>query len=509
VGAAALSLLFDRDLSTLPQVELRTLADLNLDQVVTTLFPPTKRAALNAVFRTPLPDASAVRSRLDVFIDLDDPALFAEFTAFCRTMGAVQTRVAALATTDARYEWHARTWFVAAMAAYVDAVRRLAGRLHDRSPNSAAFKGLREFLADYCSTPVFEQFALSTNAVLASLADVEFALRIEGERVSVLDPVGGTDFAAEVKDHLAPFLDEAESAPSPRADTWGLTQFEVRVVRRVIQRRPEPFLALARHCAAYHDFVDPTLARIAEEAEFFLAVRRLMDPLVAGGLPRCYPELVDADAGIDVAGAYDLALALTIEPAAVVGNDLVLDGGQRQVVVTGANQGGKTTFARMLGQLHHLASIGVPVPAARVRLRLADQVLTHFEHGEVLADAEGRLMNDLRRLDVILREATPASIVVLNELFSSTSHSDAREMGQRVLQRLADLGALTIFVTFVDELASADPAIVSLVAEVDGEEGVRRTFRILRQPANGAAYAEVLARRYGLGYEQVLQRMAT
>jgi DNA mismatch repair ATPase MutS len=252
------------------------------------------------------------------------------------------------------------------------------------------------------------------------------------------------------------------------------------------------------------------LARIAEEAEFFIAVRTLTDPLVASGLPRCYPQLADAgaDAGLEVTGAYDLALALTIDPAVVVGNDLTLDAAQRQLVITGANQGGKTTFARTLGQLHHLASIGVPVPAARARLRLTDQVFTHFERGEVLADAEGRLMDDLRRLDIILRAATPASVVILNELFSSTSHADAREMGQRVLQHLADRGALTVFVTFVDELA-ASPAVVSLVAEVDGGEGVRRTFRMLRQPANGAAYAEVLARRYGLGYEQVVQRVTT
>jgi DNA mismatch repair protein MutS len=505
VGGAGLSLLLDRDAATYPQTSARTLVDLNLDQVMARLFPAPHQDALRTAFRTPLPDPAAVNARLDVFRDLDDAELHAEFAAFCRTMAAVRTRVVSAEESAEPYVWQARAWKAAAMAAYVDAVRRLTMRLQELRLHADALVRLRDYLAQYSSTPAFASFASDTDAVLEGLSAVNFGLRIEGERVNVGPAIGGGDFAAEVRENLAPFLADQPQEVPPLRDAWSLTQFETRVVWRVVQREPAPFAALARHCAAHSAFLDPTLAQIAQEAEFFLAVRRLTDPLVDGGLSRCYPELVESDAGTEVQDAYDLALALTIG-AAAVRNDVRVSEAERQLVVTGANQGGKTTFARMVGQIHHLASVGVPVPATRAVVRLADQVHTHFEQAEVLADAEGRLVDDLRRLDQILRTATPDSVVVLNELFSSTSHADARDLGRRVLRRLADVGALTVYVTFVDELAEAGPGTVSLVAQVD-DDGARRTFRVVRQPANGAAYADALARRHGLGYQQVIDRV--
>jgi DNA mismatch repair protein MutS len=507
VDAAGLSLLFDGDAATFPQTSPRTLVDLNLDQVIAHLFPEPHQDSLRSAFRTPLPNAATVAARLDIFADLDDVALHAELTAFCRTLSAVRTRITSAEEAAESYVWHARAWTAAAMAAYIDAVRRLTRRLHELQLHADALVRLRDYLALYSSTPAFASFAKETDAVLGGMSAVKFGLRIEGERVSVGPAIGGADFASEVRQTLAPFLaDQPEAAP-PLRDAWSLTQFETRVVWRVVQRDPAPFAALARHCAAHDAFLDPTLAQIAQEAEFFLAVRRLTDQLASEGLPCCYPELVESDQGIVVRDAYDVALALRLG-AAVVRNDLSTSEAERQLVVTGANQGGKTTFARMMGQIHHLASIGLPVPAARAVVRLTDQVHTHFEQVEVLADAEGRLVDDLHRLDHILCTATPDSVVVLNELFSSTSHADARDLGRRVLRRLSDLGALTVYVTFVDELAEDGPGTVSLVAQVEDDDAPRRTFRVLRKPANGAAYADALARHHGLGYAQVIDRLS-
>jgi DNA mismatch repair ATPase MutS len=190
-----------------------------------------------------------------------------------------------------------------------------------------------------------------------------------------------------------------------------------------------------------------------------------------------------------------------------VTNDFALSGIERVIVVTGPNQGGKTTFARMFGQLHYLASLGLPVPGTEAVLLLPDRVFTHFERQEEVATLRGKLEEELVRVRAILDEATERSVVVMNESFSSTSLEDARRLGRRVIERFVAHGALCVYVTFVDELASLGAAVVSMVATVDPADPATRTFRVVRAPANGRAYAAAIARKYGLTPGRLYERV--
>ena len=480
--------------------------DLNLDQVLEALVTGRGVYALEPFFYLVLRDEQTVGYRQEVFCDLERDEVREPVERFAETMNWMREHLAQI--EKLHHGLQQQAWLLDAIEIYCSGVETLANDLEELHLGARALTRWRLYLAAYAASEGFTALATEAREIQQALAALEYAVHIQGGRVSVEKPRGQPDYGAEVEATFARFQQGAvRSYLVGLRDLADMNHVEGRILELVANLYPDVFGRLAGYCDRNRDYLDPIVARFDREAQFFLAYLDLAGRLRLAGLKFCYPEVSARSKETDAVETFDLALGNKVVAGGgkVVCNDLRLEPPERVFIVTGPNNGGKTTFARMFGQLHHLASLGLPVPGASARLFLPDRIFTHFEREEDIETLRGKFDDELVRVHEILDAATPGSVIVMNESFNSTTLNDARTVGSAVLRQILELEALAVYVTFVDELASLGDSTVSMVSQIVPENAAERTFKVLRMPANGLAYAWAIAEKYGLTYDQLME----
>jgi len=482
--------------------------DLNLDQIIDAITAGKNEYNLKPFFYTPLHDAETIYFRHEVMRDMEDPKLMAYIKAFAEKMIIGRRYLELVEKLD--FNYHKKGWFLEAALVYCDAITDLDRDLSLANVKSRGFLAFRQYVTNYANSQGFQSLRTEAQKVKGGLSGVKYCVIIQSGKFKVLKYQGETDYSEEVEKTFERFKQGAVKDYRVKIyERSGMNHIEAQILDFVARLFPEQFAAMDQFCERHDSFVDETIRVFDREIQFYVAYLEFVADIKLKGLTFCYPQVSATSREVYAYDAFDLALAHTLlyDKKPVISNDFFLKEPERIIVVTGPNQGGKTTFARMFGQLHYLASLGCPVPGREAQLFLFDRIYAHFERVEDIRNLRGKLQDDLVRIHNILDQATPASILVVNEIFASTTLNDAVFLSKKIMARVMVLDLLCVWVTFMDELSSLSEKTISMVSTVLPEYPALRTFKIVRQPADGLAYAFSIARKHRLTYEQIKERI--
>ena len=220
------------------------------------------------------------------------------------------------------------------------------------------------------------------------------------------------------------------------------------------------------------------LKMLRGELAFYIGCLNLIDCMYALDMPVCVPEILyKSSTARSWRGLYDVSLALT-KNTVVVCNDLET-GGNSLYIITGANQGGKTTFLRSLGQAQLMAQCGMPVGAADFSAPVRRGVFSHFKREEDSEMKKGKLEEELARMSEIADRLESGAMLLFNEAFAATNEREGSELCGQITRALIENGVEVLAVTHLYTYAASfidDGKAQFLRAE--RLDGGKRTFKI-------------------------------
>ena len=245
------------------------------------------------------------------------------------------------------------------------------------------------------------------------------------------------------------------------------------------------------------DHIDSFFSMLRFELGFYVGCLNLHEQLMKIEESASFPEPAAVNERQHTfSGLYDICLALTVKRK-VVSNDLNADK-KDLVLITGANQGGKSTFLRSIGLSQMMMQCGMFTPAETFRANVCDGLFTHFKREEDITMESGKLDEELKRTSLIVDRLTLNSIVLFNESFAATNEREGSEIARQITMGLVEKGIKVFFVTHQYEFAHGlyerkMPNAVFLRA--DRETDGTRTYKLSAGEPLQTSYGEDLYKR--------------
>jgi hypothetical protein len=241
----------------------------------------------------------------------------------------------------------------------------------------------------------------------------------------------------------------------------------------------------ADHIISFFDMLRSELA-------FYVGAVNLHQRLADLHAPLAFPQpLPLADRGFRCKELYDVCLALGLQRAPVGNSVDVAE--MRLAIVTGANQGGKSSFLRGVGLAQLMMQAGLFVGAEAFAAPLATGIFTHYKREEDVTMKKGKLDEELARMSELADLLVPDSVVLFNESFAATNEREGSEIARQVTSALLERRVRVFFVTHLYEFAHrfhAQGRADALFLRAERRDDGTRTFRLVEAEPLQTSYGE-------------------
>jgi DNA mismatch repair ATPase MutS len=272
--------------------------------------------------------------------------------------------------------------------------------------------------------------------------------------------------------------------------------------RALSELRDKGINLVANALAQSMDHILSFFNMLRTELAFYIGCLNLHGQLAQMGEPMSFPlPMTPGERRYSFQGLYDVCLTLTMQQK-IVGNDLNADN-KNLVIITGANQGGKSTFVRSIGLSQLMMQCGMFAPAESFCSNVCDSLFTHYKREEDVTMKSGKLDEELSRMSDIVDNITPDSMVLFNESFAATNEREGSEIARQIVSALLKKRIKVFFVTHLYEFAHGfydremeNAIFLRAERQADGE----RTFKIIEGEPLQTSYGEDLYNRiFGSG----------
>ena len=249
------------------------------------------------------------------------------------------------------------------------------------------------------------------------------------------------------------------------------------------------------------------LSYISAELKFYIQMKHLFNVVTSKGV--CYTKVElsnDINKQTEINDIYDISLTLSNIEA--IPNDFKIDDNENIQFILGVNSGGKTCYIRALCINYVIYSSCGFMFAKKALVYPVKYINTHFPNEENYRIGDGRLIDELKRLDIIKKTFGSDSITFLNETFSSTSEDKACELTMKLIDESLKTNAKILFVThqykIFDDIHEKRIGFYTPVV-IEGENNIR-THKIKKVDKKLLSYVGDILVKHGLTKELLLKR---